>query len=286
MLFSRPLHPVFSLVAAGFLAFPAAAQESTDVDQVLAEVNGVKITLGHVIAQRSTLPQQYDQVDSKILFDGLLEQLIQQTLLMQSVDAEPSKLINLLIENERRGMIANQNSRDVLLAPIAPAEVEAVYNERYQSGPKAEEYNAAHILVEQEDEAKAIIAELDGGADFAALAQEKSIGPSGKSGGELGWFGAGAMVEPFFNGVTALDVGSYTVAPIKTDFGWHVILLKETREVEPPKLEEVAPAIEEELRTLALEAYLTELESKADVTRADTTELDPSVVNNFDLLEN
>ncbi|WP_120499458.1 peptidylprolyl isomerase [Roseovarius sp. EL26] len=286
MLFSRPLRPVYSLLTVGFLTLPAIAQETPDPDQVLAEINGEKITLGHVIAMRTTLPAQYDQVADQILFDGLLNQLVQQTLLMQAGEGEPSKLTQLSIENERRALIANANSRGVLIQDIDDGAIETLYNERYTSAPQETEYNAAHILVETEDEAKAIIATLDDGADFTEQAKEKSIGPSSTSGGELGWFGAGTMVAPFFEGVKTLQAGEHTADPVQTEFGWHVILLKETRDVERPKLEEVRGALEEELRTTAFEDYLAELESKADIIRTDVNGFDPKVINDIDILEN
>ncbi len=286
MLFSRPLRPVYSLLAAGFLTLPAVAQETADPNQVLAEINGEKITLGHVIAQRTTLPPQYDQVDDRILFEGLLNQLVQQALLVQSGGNEPSKLTKLSIENQRRAMIAEENGRDIMAKDIEDADIQALYDERYASSPQEKEFNAAHILVETEDEAKAVIASLDDGADFAEQAKEKSIGPSGVNGGDLGWFSKGTMVAPFFEGVQTLDPGKHSAIPVQTEFGWHIILLKETRDVERPTLDDVRAALEEELRTTAFEEYLAELESNANIIRSDVNDLDPSAINNTDLLEN
>ena len=135
-----------------------------------------------------------------------------------------------------------------------------------------------------EEEALALIEQLDGGADFAALAQEFSTGPSGENGGQLGWFGDGQMVQPFFEGVVALEPGEVS-PPVQTQFGWHVIKLNDTRMSEAPALEEVMPQIEAAVRRNAVDARVAELREATDVSIVDISEYDPSLISNFGLIE-
>nr|WP_306151595.1 peptidylprolyl isomerase [Roseovarius sp. MMSF_3281] len=272
-------------LATGLLtAAPAAAQDTPDPDAVVATVNGTDITLGHMIALRSSLPQQYNQLPPEVLFDGLLEQLVQQTLLMQSFEGDLSRQSELLIENERRAVVAGEAITRVMGTEPDSEAVQAAYDEKYGNAEEETEYKAAHILVETEDEAKALIEELEGGADFAALAQENSIGPSASNGGDLGWFGAGTMVEPFFNAVAELETGEVS-DPLETQFGWHVITLNETRIKEQPALDDVRAELEEQLRQAAFEEHVKKLEADGDVSRADTSGIDPSAINDMTLLE-
>ncbi|MGR3467098.1 MAG: peptidylprolyl isomerase, partial [Shimia sp.] len=123
-------------------------------------------------------------------------------------------------------------------------------------------------------EAQQIVTDLDGGADFAELAMERSTGPSGPRGGELGWFGAGMMVAPFQEAVETLEVGGVS-APVQTQFGWHVITLNDIRTTEPPAFEAVREDIEGQLRSEALEARIDELRDAAEIAR--TEDLGPEV---------
>jgi peptidyl-prolyl cis-trans isomerase C len=127
------------------------------------------------------------------------------------------------------------------------------------------EYKARHILVKDEEKAKSLIAELDGGADFAELAKKNSTGPTGKKGGDLGWFDPTQMVKPFADAVVALDKGSYTKQPVKTQFGWHVIMLEDTRKSEPPSLEGVRGEITTKLQQKALAEYMQGLRGDSKI---------------------
>ena len=118
------------------------------------------------------------------------------------------------------------------------------------------EYKARHILVETEEEAKSLIEQLDGGADFAELAKTHSTGPTGKNGGDLGWFDSNQMVKPFSEAVAAMEKGNYTKQPVKTQFGWHVILLEEMRNTEPPSLDSARAEIITNLQKKGLADYM------------------------------
>ncbi len=130
----------------------------------------------------------------------------------------------------------------------------------------APQYKARHILVKTEPEATAIIDELKGGADFAALAKERSTGPTGPNGGDLGWFDAGTMVTPFADAVRTMAPGSYSEAPVETRFGWHVILLEDSRENEPPGLDAVRDQMTNTVAQGKIETYISSLRDKAVIT--------------------
>jgi peptidyl-prolyl cis-trans isomerase C len=269
------------------LALPAAAQTETapvTADTVVATVNGTDITLGHMLVLRARLPQQYQALPPEALFDGILEQLIQQEVL-RSQGAELSRVGRLMLENEERTLRAVQAAEAIAEERVTEEAIQAAYDENYASEAPGTEYNAAHILVETEAEAQAVIAELEGGADFAAIAEARSKDPgSGAQGGDLGWFGLGMMVQPFEAAVTALAPGAVS-APVETQFGWHVIRLNETRPIPVPTLEEVRAQIAGELEQAAIEAAIAELQENADITQVESGQIDPAVIGQVDLLE-
>jgi peptidyl-prolyl cis-trans isomerase C len=249
---------------------PAAA--ATDPGVVLATVNGVDITLGHAIVMRDRLPAQYQNLPDDVLMKGIVDQLVDQTLLAAEEsagpDADPLE-VRLHLENERRGTLAARAVEERVGAAIDEAEIDAAYEEQVAAFQPGREFNAAHILVATEDEAKAVKAELDGGADFAELAVERSTDPgSGPQGGSLGWFGPGQMVPEFEAAVATLEPGAVS-EPVQTQFGWHVIRLDEARDTAPPPLAQVRPEIENTLRQTKLEAELEALRAAATIERPE-----------------
>lgn len=278
---------VAALAATLALAPAARAEESTEkgAGTVVATVDGTEITLGHVIALRASLPAQYDQFPAEMLFQGLLDQLIQQTLLMQSFEGELSRQSELLLENERRAVIAGEVIATLVGENLDEAALQAAYDAQYPDDSDQMEYRAAHILVKTEDAAQGLIADLEAGADFAALAREHSTGPSATVGGDLGWFAEGDMVGEFFTAVAALKPGEVS-PPVQTQFGWHVIRLAETRNRERPAFETVRGELEEQARNAALAERIEALTGKAQIIRADTAGIDPETINDMSLLEN
>jgi len=272
-------------VAALLIGTPALAQDTPSLETVMARVGETEITLGHMIALRAGLPEQYTQLPSDVLFKGVLDQLVQQTLLMQAQEGELSTVTQLRLDNETRAIIAAGVVGRVTSDVVSEEALKEAYAAEYAQAEEKTEYRASHILVETEEEAQRLIAEIAGGANFAALAQEHSIGPSGAEGGALGWFGDGVMVPEFFEAVAALEVGAVS-APVQTQFGWHVIQLNETRIKEKPSLEEVRPTLTETLQRQAFESFMASLEAGTEVERATGDAADPELINRFDLLEN
>lgn len=270
-------------VLIGSAAVPAFAQDEITADTVVATVNGSEITVGHMLVVRSRLPQQYQSLPNEMLFDGILEQLIQQTLLGSGA-GELSPASRYALENEERTLRAAEAAADIADAAASDEAIQAAYIAQYGSAEPEREFNASHILVETEEEALALIEELAGGADFATLAQEHSTGPSGPNGGNLGWFGMGMMVPPFEEAVVALEVGEVS-DPVQTQFGWHVVTLNETREKAVPTLDEVRGEIEATLRDEAVQNRIAELMGNADVLRSEPGQIDPGVMGSIELLQ-
>jgi peptidyl-prolyl cis-trans isomerase C len=266
------------LLAAG----PALAEDVT-ADTVVAEVDGVKITVGHMIAARDTLPPQYLSLPDDVLFTGILDQIVQQTALAKIGEQNLTRRDLLVIENERRAYLAGVVLDDTAANAATEDAIAEAYAQRYSGAEPSKEFNAAHILVETEDAAREIKAQLDAGADFTALAKERSTGPSGPNGGELGWFSAGMMVKPFEDAVIALEPGEVS-DPVETQFGWHVIRLGETRIVEAPALDEVREELAAEIQARAVQDRLTAATAAVTVTRS-ADGIDPAVIKNRALLD-
>ncbi|WP_147109724.1 peptidylprolyl isomerase [Tateyamaria sp. syn59] len=274
----------FSLPALGLIAAMATPANAQDADTVVATVNGTDITIGHMIVARASLPQQFQQLPNDVLFTGILEQLINQTLLAQAFDGDLPKRTNLQIENETRSLTAGEELETLFQKTLTDEALQAAYDAKYAGVTPQEEYNASHILVETEEEAKAIKAEIDGGADFAATAREKSTGPSGPNGGQLGWFGAGAMVPSFEAAVISLEVGEVS-EPVQTQFGWHVIVLNETRTPEAPTLDEVREELLQDVRDTAVEDYVASLTEAAQIDQSGAADIDPEILSDLGLVE-
>ncbi len=274
------------LAIAAALALPASAQETLTADPsvVVATVGDTEITVGHMIVAWASLPQQYQELPDDVLFQGILDQLVQQSALEQQFTAELPKRVEIQIENERRSLTAGEAINTIMKGPLDEAEVQAAYEAEYSNVDQEPEYNASHILVETEEAALEVVAALEGGAEFAAVALEKSTGPSGPNGGQLGWFGTGAMVPEFEQAVVAMEPETIS-APVKTQFGWHIIRLNETRVPNAPALEEVREQIELQIREIRAQTKIEEVTAAADVDRSGAEGINPSVIKQVNVLE-
>ena len=216
-------------------------------DTVVATVSGQSITEADVQMAVSELDQQFAQLTPEQKRAAALSAIIEIRLMSEK--AKASKLDQ--DENFKR-KLAFLNERalhaQVIEKEISPKVTDEMLKARYDkevaARPAAEEVRARHILVKTEEEAKEIIAKLDGGADFEALAKEKSSDPgSGANGGDLGFFAKGQMVPEFEAAAFALEPGSYTKTPVKSEFGFHVIKLEEKRTQPPVAFDQVKDQI-------------------------------------------
>ncbi len=270
-----------ALLAAA-LVLPAAAQSPVTADTVLATIGETQITAGHLQLLRAQLPQQYQSLPDEQLYQGLIEQIVQQSLLAEAA-GQPDPRAQYLLDNQTRALMATLEMQKIAGAAVTEEAVQAAYAEAYGDAAPTPEYNASHILVDSEEAAGEVRTLLDQGANFAKVARERSTGPTGPNGGNLGWFGPGMMVPDFEAVVTGLKAGEIS-DPVQTQFGWHVIRLDETRMKEAPSLAEVEGDLIEEIQQQAIEETLAELEADAEISRTDVSEIDPSFLSNPDLL--
>lgn len=280
-------HLKFLLCAAVTVAFaiPTFADEAPNAESVMATVNGRSITLGEMIMVRATLPEQYNQVPNEDLFTGILDQLVQQTVLEQSFKGKVPDRVEVALRNQRRQMIASEVIQSVLDGAVTDEAINAAYSAKYTDFKGETEFDASHILVATKEDAEAIIAELKGGADFIDTAKTKSTGPTGPSGGALGWFGPGQMVKPFEDAVAGMTVNGIS-DPVQTQFGWHIIKLNATRIQEAPSLETVRAEIIQGIKEMIVDNEVTKLTAEAKIDRSASQSVDPALLGQTSLLEN
>jgi peptidyl-prolyl cis-trans isomerase C len=227
------------LVASLLAAAPAAAQE----DKVVATVNGQTITEADVALAEEELDPQFSQLAPDQKRAAALSALIEIRLMAaeeEKAGVQDTADFKRRMEFLRLRALHSQYVSDQVASAVTPEQVRARYDKEVAAAPAVNEIRASHILVKTEDEAKAIIAELDGGGDFEAIAKEKSQDPgSGAAGGDLGFFGPGRMVPEFEQAAMAIEVGQYSKEPVKTQFGWHVIKVTDKRPQQPPAFEQV-----------------------------------------------
>ena len=248
---------------------PPAATTPPAGDPVVAVVNGTTLKHSDVVASAQTLPAQYrSQVDQ--LFPQLVDRLIDITLMV-----EEGRRQKLQDDPEVKAIVAKYEDeaiREVLVRRfLADKLTDDVLKKRYADEitkvPPTEELRASHILVKTEDEAKAIIKQLDGGADFAKLAKDKSTDASAASGGDLGYFSDGDMVPEFYAAAAKLKKGEYTKVPVKTQYGFHIIELTDRRTKAVPKFEEVKDQVKDQVTQELVSAWLTDLRKGAKVQK-------------------
>ncbi len=260
------------VILAGLLltATPAVvlAQDTAEAeDPVVATVDGTPILFSQVTAYAATLPPQYRQAFDQI-FPFLVQRLIDLALIDKAAKAEG--LSDDQEVHERVDRLTVEVMREVymerlLAAQVSEDDVKARYQAYLAENPPEQEVRARHILLKTEAEAREVITALDGGADFAKLAEDHSTGPSAAQGGDLGYFTGQQMVPAFAEAAFALEPGSYTKDPVQTEFGWHVILVEDKRTKTPPTFEQLEPQLKQELQGAAVESHLAELRTGAEI---------------------
>lgn len=264
---------VASAPAAAQTAAPTA-EAPADMSTVVARVGDEEITLGELMVMRSQLPAQYQQVPIEAIYEPMLNRAIDQILITRAARASgiaDQADVQAKIEEAADQVIAEAYLTQTIASLVTEEALRQRYDETIGSQTGEEEARARHILLESEDAAREVIAELDDGADFAVLAEQKSTGPSAAQGGDLGWFQAGQMVPEFSQAAFALEPGAYTTDPVQSQFGWHVILLEDKRTADAPSFEQVQEQLTADLTRELIQARLTELRGAADVQRFGPT---------------
>ncbi|MEM0899755.1 MAG: peptidylprolyl isomerase [Pseudomonadota bacterium] len=261
-------------------AFAQEAPAEVSPDTVVGTVGDEQITERDLQYTLQDLEGQFAQMPPGQQRFAALMSLIDIRLLAQKADEEGVDETDAFQERMqflRTRALHNLYFQSEVIDQITEDEVRARYDEEVAATPPTNETRARHILVESEDEAKAIIEEINGGADFVEVAQEKSTGPSAPQGGDLGYFGPGRMVPEFDTAVNALNPGEITAEPVQTQFGWHVIRVEDRRPVQPPAFAQVEPQIR---NALLRERYLNLLQSLRADAPVDVT--DPALKEAFD----
>ena len=251
-------------VAAGPL--PAAAQD--EENPVVATVNGEEIRRDEVIDAIRRMPQQIQQMPPDILIPAIAEQLATSRLMAARGYAEnlqDTDAVKERVAEAERSIVQDVWLENEIDARMSEESVTAAYEEFLVANPPIEELSARHILVETEDEGKSLVQRLKDGEDFATLATEASIGPSGPRGGDLGYFTKEQMVPPFAEAAFSMQPGEFSEAPVETQFGWHVILVEDRRLTEQPSLEDMRPQLEGGLADQYVQAIVEELREGAEI---------------------
>ena len=277
---------VFVSVVLSICFFPfydLYAEEITKVTEktVLVSVNGENITVGNIISFQSRLSDQYQSMEDSVLFDGILKQLIQQTILSQKVNIHSDR-IKYALENQTRAFLSTELVGNLSETEVIESEIESLYVKFSTDIERKKEYNASHILVETETEAEELLLRLKNGADFSELAKTYSTGPSGAQGGNLGWFGQGAMVPTFENAVIKLKINELSV-PVQTQFGWHLIKLNDVRKTPVPTIEEVRKELITEIKKKKIDFEMSKIIDSADVIYSNL-EIDPKIIREVSML--
>lgn len=231
-------------------------------------VNGTVLTNQDVDAfARAMSATRGQQMPREEILNTLIDrELLYQEAITKGYDKLPDTIREL--ENQRHSLMANVAVSEILRAkPITEQELRKIYQDRILS-QKPNEYKAHHILVKTEGEAKDIIAQLDKGAKFGELAKTKSMdSASAVNDGDLGWFSPNQMVPEFSKAAAELEKGKYTKTPVKSQFGWHVILLDDIRPITPPKFEDMKSRLEGAAQNQRLSEYLSGLRQKAKIEK-------------------
>ena len=263
-----PVSWLFCALLISGSVFAEDAPEVNSPETLIATVNGTPYRLDvfrvFLMERLQSIQGNADQAAQQQIFDEFMN------LIVASQEGDRRKL-----SDERSVIAAMELAR---LKVMSNAGLSAMANdiettekelkeayERIKKQAVRTEYKARHILLKDEEQAKKLIKQLDKGAKFEELAKKHSEGPTGKDGGDLGWFDPAQMVAPFAEAVTKLEPGSYTKEPVHTQFGWHIIELQETRKAEPPSFEAAKPQLTALVKRQKLGEKLTEMRNNAKV---------------------
>ena len=253
----------------GLLAMTGGAYAQAE-DPVVATVDGTEILRSEVEAAARSLPEQYRQMPLEMLYGVLLDRVIDFRLLAnqaEELDLEDDEDVQVALARARADVLRDALIQQRIEEGSTDAALQARYEQLKENPDFArEEVHARHILLETEEEARAVIEQLEGGADFATVAQEKSIGPSAQTGGDLGYFTRDQMVPEFAEAAFAMESGETSSAPVQTQFGWHVIAVVDKRTAEP-SFEESEPQLRQDLAREIVNELVAGLRESAAIER-------------------
>ncbi len=263
------LLPIFSAAEEN-----APTENKPPAPQTIVTIDGEPITDLEVLAFNALQGNQ-NKLDSQQAQVQLLNQLVNTTLLAQAAEKDGvDKLPQVVaaLKMARIQVLAEAKVNDYFAKhPVTDEEIKAAYEKRFTK-EALQEYKVSHILVKEEQEAKDIIAALEKGEAFDKLAKEHSLDSSKDAGGELGWVGRNQVVKPFGDAMSTLKKGEFSKTPVKSQFGWHVILVEDIRAQEPPPLDQVKEQFRIQLQQQQLAKLVSEMRNKAKVEVAGAEE--------------
>tara|TARA_R110002124_G_scaffold64985_2_gene177449 strand:+ start:255461 stop:256432 length:972 start_codon:yes stop_codon:yes gene_type:complete len=256
-------------------AMPALNHESVEIkpgDPIVAMIDKVQIKRSEIFDMIDELSGPQQVVPKQVVFPVVLDQFVNGRIV--EIKADSSDIMSSEEYKTRLEEAKKQIARSVFIdqeinSKITDKALKAAYDKYAATLSKVEEVKARHILLDTEEEALAIVKSLDDGAAFADLAKEKSKGPSGANGGDLGYFKMGEMVPEFEVAAFSLKKGDYTKAPVKTQFGYHVILLEDKRALKADSFEDKKAELEAGLRNQVLQDLLGDWRTESKVTLFD-----------------
>ena len=263
---------VLALTAGPTAGRAQTAAEAPDGDVVVAKVDGAEVHLSELMAAYSQLPPQAQQMGIEAVYPFLLDRVIDEKLLgiaaAKAVPADDPEVQEQMDQLRERVTMQVYFNRE-LEEKVTEERIREGYDQFLKDNPPTEEVHARHILLETEDKAKEVLTEIQGGKDFAEAAKEHSTGPSGPNGGDLGYFGADAMVKPFADAAFAMQSGDVSSEPVQTEFGWHLIKLEDRRETAQPAFEEMREQISQELTQTVATEIIDGLRGAATIEKFD-----------------
>ncbi len=286
MIISTKYNPIFasirnnsinitgSLLLALTLQTGAANAQETNLDTVIAKIGDISITERDLGFAETDLEKQFAQIPAEIRRSAILNALIDIRVLAKVAEENgiaDDVTFKARVEFLRARALHNAYFQSNAVKTITDADIKSRYEKEISNTKPEIEVDARHILVKTEEEANAVIKELDAGKDFAEIAKAKSTGPSGVNGGTLGFFRKGQMVPEFEQAAFALKKGEYTKTAVKTQFGWHIILKQDERDVEPPSFES---AKEQVKKFLLREKYIALVEAGRKKFKVDVLDKD------------
>lgn len=275
----RSIFMIVSLLIIGVyvvnLTKPALAQKYQQI--VVATVDGAEIQLDEILDLIEQLPPEYQNEPLTNYYDQMVDRVINVRLAAKAAEKSALSDDPEVIEDMRvaaQKVLADYWLRSEIAKSVTKEAIDKAYDAYVSDTASREEVKASHILVADEQTAINAIQKLEEGADFAELAREISTGPSGPNGGDLGYFGRGAMVPVFEQAAFALGVGSFTSAPVQSQFGWHVIKLHDKRIAEAPSIEEMSPQLELNISNLSFARLVETLRADAKIQKKSLSDIE------------
>ena len=258
----------------------AIAKEPSEV--IVAKVNNFLITAQDVLNATNNLPKKIREKPLSEIYPKIVNELVNMHLITKKAyeaNLDKEKVILDLVKKNKEQLMAKYWLNNFLSNQTKEEDIKEFYNKYLQNFKTYKEYNASHILVEDENDALKIINEIKVKSEFSKFAKKYSIGPSKNNGGNLGWFGPGQMVKEFEQATFKLKKGMITTKPVKTKFGYHVIILNDVRVSKPKQLNEVKQKIIDRIKKQSLSDLQKEIRKNQDISIFEFTKIVEEINN-------